>query len=94
MSNQFIGANVAELTNLAANLDQNQAGTIEQVMTSVQAMIDQLDAVWRGNDASQFSAEWNGTHRPALQNAADALRKAAGDARKNAEAQSSTSSSM
>lgn len=94
MADAFIGANVGELNNLATNLDQTQAGTIDQVMQQVQGMIDQLDSVWRGNDATQFAGEWNGTHRPALQSAAEALRKAAGDARKNAETQSNTSSTM
>ena len=90
----FIGANVGELQNLATNLDQNQAGTIEQVMQAVQGMIDGLDGVWRGNDAQQFAAEWNGTHRASLQAAVESLRKAAGDARKNAEIQSQTSQTM
>lgn len=90
----FIGANVAELQNLATNLDQNQAGTIDNVMQAVQGMIDGLDGVWRGNDAQQFAAEWNGTHRASLQAAAEALRKASADARKNAEMQDNTSSSF
>ena len=90
----FIGANVEELNNLATQLDQNQAGAIEQVMTAVQGMIDTLDSRWKGNDASQFAAEWNGTHRPSLQAAVEALRKAGGDARKNAEIQANTSANM
>lgn len=94
MADQFIGANVGELNNLANNLDQTQAGTIDQVIQAVQGMIDGLDGVWRGNDATQFAGEWQATHRVALQAAADALRKAAGDARRNAEAQNTTSSGM
>ena len=60
MSDAFIGANVGELQNLATNLDQKCATAVEQVMQSVQGMIDGLDGTWRGNDAQQFASEWNG----------------------------------
>lgn len=94
MSEAFIGANVGELQNLAARLDQTYAEGIANVIKQVEGEIGNLDALWKGNDANQFRDEWTNQHRQALQNAVEALRKAAGDARKNAEIQTQTSSTM
>ena len=94
MAEAFIGANVGELQNLAARLDQTYAESIDSVIRQVEEEIGRLDDLWRGNDATQFRSEWESQHRQALRNAVDALRKAAGDARKNAEIQTQTSSTM
>ena len=94
MSDLFIGANVGELHNLANDLENTQAVTIDGVVTAVQGMIDSLDAIWRGTDATSFAGEWASTHRPALETAATALRTAAANAHRNADTQDSTSSVM
>ena len=94
MSDAFIGANVGELQNLAARLDQTYANQIADVIKQVAGEMQGLDTTWRGNDATQFREDWNNIHSKTLQNAIDALTTAAGHARKNAEIQTQTSSTM
>ena len=94
MSDSFIGADVGQLQNMATRLETEHAAAIDSVLTAVNTMIGELPTIWRGNDANKFASEWEGTHRQMLVNAADALRTAAGAAKRNAAAQTTTSQNM
>lgn len=94
MSDAFIGADVTQLEGMATRLETEHALAIDNVLKAVNTMIADLPNVWRGSDATQFASEWDGTHQPMLLNAAEALRTAAGAAKRNAAAQTTTSQNM
>ncbi len=50
-----------------------QAHSIASVIASINGLLSNLSSVWRGPDATQLEGWWSGQHRPALQNAHEAL---------------------
>ena len=94
MSDAFVGADVAQLEGIASRLDTEHAVAIENVMTAVDGIVSELPTVWRGNDAKAFADQWTNTHRQMLNNAVLALREASTAARRNAQAQQTTSETM
>jgi WXG100 family type VII secretion target len=88
----FEGMDVDAVLQSASQL-QREGDAIVQVINAVNGVIGHLPGVWKGQDATEFEGWWNNQHRPALQQAADAIHGLAQSARNNAQAQQSTSAS-
>lgn len=87
----MIGMNVEEVRGLARTLDA-KAGDIDQIINTVESQLG--TTTWVGKDADQFRNDWNSQLKPDLKRVAEALRKAAGTARTNAQMQENTSNTL
>jgi uncharacterized protein YukE len=70
---------------------QHQADQIHQVITAVEALINEAEGAWHGPDASQFRDWWQQQHKPNLMHAADAVAGLGRSAIANANEQINTS---
>lgn len=86
----FEGMDVDQVMQVSAQL-QREGDAIIQVINTVNGAISHLPTIWKGHDAIEFEGWWTNQHRPALQNAADAIHGLSQSARNNAQAQSDTS---
>ena len=50
-----------------------QANQLPDVMNQIGTLVSQAVAVWEGNDALQFQDWWNSQHKPALEQARQAI---------------------
>lgn len=84
----FVGADVQQLKDLAAQLKTAGAGfgTIEGRLSALVS-----GAAWRGPDAGRFSSDWHSIHRPSLRTASELLRSRALDLAKQASEQEAAS---
>lgn len=89
------GADVERLFDLANRLESTWAGQIDQLISSVDAAVQaSADNVWLGPDAEQFRGVTWPEHRRHLQAARVALAEAGATAKRNAQAQETTSASI
>lgn len=81
--------------------DPEELAALSRAMVSASDRVNQLtrelnqrmhDDVWRGPDAARARAQWDSTHRPALQSVASALHSAGGALSKQAAEQRDASS--
>lgn len=87
----FLGSDVSALKGLGKRID-DKANAIDSIMKEIDKMVnDELPSIWKGPDAEKFRSNWRDLHRKSISAAVDALRGAAGDAKRNAERQENTS---
>lgn len=84
------GADVEELRTAATQLSAG-ASALETSARALHSMITG-GVQWRGPDADRFRAEWSGSSMRAITAAAETLRRAAEDLRRNADQQDHASS--
>lgn len=85
----FIGMDVEQVRNLATQLGQ-KAQTIDEVIATITSTLASTD--WKGQDADQFRADWDGNLTTQLRNVAQSLRDTEQRANNNAAEQEQTSS--
>lgn len=81
---QMVGADVAELRELAASFD-NKAAALRTMESQLTGRIH--SAPWHGSDVQYFQHNWNSVHRRTILNSATAIANAAAVLRANAEQQ-------
>lgn len=69
----FEGMDVDAVTQAAGQLGQ-QADAINGVINAINGVVQNLPNIWKGQDATQFEGWWDSQHRPALQQAEEAIR--------------------
>jgi len=84
------GMDVQEIRNVGAQL-KSQAQQIDQVISTIDGLIGTAIGNWTGHDADQFQDWWNSQHKPALQNAREAIDGLGQSAINNASEQESVS---
>lgn len=72
---------------------KNQGQQINSVIAAVDRLINEAEANWKGNDATQFRDWWTSQHRPHLQQAESAVTGLGQSALNNAAAQADVSRS-
>jgi WXG100 family type VII secretion target len=87
----MLGMDVEIVRGVAQQLN-GQADEIESVIAAIDSLIAEAGNNWVGDDATAFVDSWNGQHKPALTQAADALRQLSTTASSQADEQESTSS--
>ncbi len=85
----YQGADVTQLRTAAARFD-NAANTLDQLVKSLHGQVN-LGGLWSGPDADRFRSQWSNQSRAAVSAAAQALRQAGVDLRRNAEEQEGVS---
>jgi WXG100 family type VII secretion target len=85
----YQGADVTQLRTAAARLD-NAADTLDQLVKTLHGQVT-LGGLWSGPDADRFRSQWSNQSSHAVTAAAQALRQAGGDLRRNAEEQEQAS---
>ncbi len=65
---------------------------ITALMNKIEVEVTQLADAWHGADATQFAADWAGTHKPVFATAATLLANMGDTSARNAAAQQATSS--
>lgn len=73
MAGNLWGADVAQLRTLAQQFGKVSDNLLQQ-STQLTNQINN-NPTWKGNDAAQFRADWNGSHRAILQQAAVRLKQ-------------------
>lgn len=86
----FDGMDPDQVISIGNQLNQ-QGDQINNVIAAINGLVGQLQGVWQGKDAREFEGWWNSQHRPALQQAAEAIRGLGQSAHNNAQAQINTS---
>lgn len=79
MANLTHGMNVDQVENLGRQM-KGKANEIDALANAINGLIDQLQAAWKGQDATEFKGWWDSQHRPALlklREAIDGLGQAA-----------------
>jgi uncharacterized protein YukE len=61
----FEGMDVAEVESLGHQL-MNQGNTIQSVINAIDGIVNTMESVWKGQDATVFQGWWQSQHRPAL----------------------------
>lgn len=82
----FQGMDVPQVQSIGNQL-KHQADQINSVISAINGLVSQLPGVWHGKDATEFESWWNTQHRPALQNAAQAVAGLGQSALNNAQDQ-------
>ena len=67
-----LGVDDAEVERVGNSLT-TQANQLHDVMNQIGTLVSQAVAVWEGNDALQFQDWWNSQHKPALEQAWQAI---------------------
>lgn len=62
----------------------HQADMIQQTMAALDRLVEHSQAIWKGQDATQFADWWRSQHRPAMQQAHDAIHGLGQSAKNNA----------
>jgi uncharacterized protein YukE len=89
MTGNLWGADVAQLRTLAQQFG-SASETLLRQSTQLTSQINN-NSLWKGNDALQFSSDWNGNHRALLQRTADRLKEESKRLLENANDQEKTS---
>lgn len=84
------GMNVEVCRSQAEVLD-TQAERIKNVKVRIDGLIEELKQNWWGDDARDFAATWEGTHKPAIQKVHVSLKEVAQTIRTEAKQQVSAS---
>lgn len=87
----MLGMDVEAIGQVAVQLDA-QAQSVEQVIQTIDNLINQAIGNWHGNDANNFQQNWAG-HRGALQAAHNEIVNLAQVARMNVQQQEQVSNS-
>lgn len=66
------GMNVDQVENLGRQL-KSKATEIDALANGINGLVDQLQAAWKGQDATEFKGWWDSQHRPHLQQLRDAI---------------------
>lgn len=88
MSGNFYGADVAQLRQLAKEMDRS-AGKLTQLGQMLGSII--AGAPWKGSDGERFRHEWNSSHLKMLRSTAAGMQEASRTLRKNADEQAAAS---
>ena len=67
-----LGVDDAEVERVGNSLT-TQANQLHDVINQIGTLVSQAVAVWEGNDALQFQDWWNSQHKPALEQAWQAI---------------------
>jgi uncharacterized protein YukE len=81
-----LGVDDAEVERVGNGL-RTQANQLHDVMNQIGTLVSQAVAVWEGNDALQLQEWWNSQHKPALEQARQAIAGLGQSAPHNAAAQ-------
>jgi WXG100 family type VII secretion target len=84
------GMNVANVEQIGSDLKM-QSAEIGKIVSKVNSIMTRVAEDWKGNDAVQFSGEWNDKHRTALTNLQTQLNDLGQKASTNAKEQAATS---
>lgn len=87
-----LGMDVEQVEQVARQL-KTQAQALRSTANQMANLVNTAKSNWDGNDASQFENEWQSTHRPAIDRAADAVDALSDTAMRNVQAQRDTSGS-
>lgn len=82
------GADVAQLRQLSTQLS-TKASDIEGIISQLTTAITSVE--WMGPDANAFRSDWSSTHVAQLRQVVNALNLASQTAKRNADAQETTS---
>lgn len=86
----FVGLDVAPVQQLGSNL-KAQSATLNSIVVTISAVVEQLGQQWQGRDAEQFREWWEQQHRPTMHMVCEAINGLGQSALNNAEAQSQAS---
>jgi WXG100 family type VII secretion target len=89
MSN-FKGMDPEAIRQVATNLQQ-QATSLEGVLSAIEGQIQEAQSNWRGQDSDAFEQEWSGSHKATLQEAITQIQTMSTKANDQAAEQESTS---
>ncbi|MBB0990985.1 WXG100 family type VII secretion target [Dietzia sp. SLG510A3-30A2] len=93
-SGGFLGLDPELVGQMATRFD-SEAQNIQNLISQMNSVVSSnIPANWKGTDAQQFQGEWESTLVPQLRNVEQALRLASTTARRNIQAQQSTSSQV
>ena len=81
-----LGMDDAEVERVGNSL-KTQANQLHDVMNQIGTLVSQAVAAWEGNDAVQFQDWWNSQHKPALEQARQAIEGLGQSALNNVAAQ-------
>ncbi len=70
---------------------KSQAANLESTIHQISTLVSQAVSAWDGNDAVQFQDWWNSQHKPALEQARQAIEGLGQSALNNVAAQRDTS---
>jgi uncharacterized protein YukE len=87
------GMDVGEVESLGHQL-MNQGNTIQTVINAIDGIVNTMESVWKGPDATEFMGWWQSQHRPALENAESAVHGLGQSALNNAKQQIDASGMM
>jgi uncharacterized protein YukE len=85
-----LGMDVDEVERVGHSLNQ-QADAIGHLISTVEGLVNSAHGAWQGNDSNQFLEWWHSQHRPALQQAEQAIRGLGQSAVNNAQDQRAVS---
>lgn len=94
MANITSGMNVEVITGKVVPGLKRQADELDRAANDIERLVREAEENWKGNDSKQFAAKWNGGYKGQLKKLVEEIRTFADTARKNAEAQRSTSSTL
>lgn len=86
----LVGMDVEAVQNLGHQL-QSQSEALNNAIRAIEGLVRQSQDVWKGSDASEFLGWWESQHRPALQQASEAIRGLGQAALNNASEQAQVS---
>jgi len=66
------GMDPDQVINMSSQL-KSQSDQINNVAAAINGLVGQLEATWKGQDATEFTNSWNTSFRPGLQNASEAI---------------------
>lgn len=85
------GLDVEAVTQLSQQL-KSQADGVQNVVNAINSLVSNIPSIWQGQDAKDFEHWWASQHRPALENARQAIEGLSQSAMNNANAQRDASS--
>ena len=94
MANITSGMNVEVITGKIVPGLQREAQEIERTVNDVDRLGRETAENWKGSDAKQFEQKWYGEYKNQLKKLAQELKQLSETARKNADRQRDTSSTL
>lgn len=88
------GADIERLRELSTKFSVDWAGQLEQLISQIDGQVQASVDIWTGDDANQFRGQVWPEHKSRMNNARDVLVQAGEMAKRNVEAQVSTSSTL
>lgn len=93
MADDFSGMKVEVVRGKIAPGLHQQSQACTNVVNEVNKLMTMCQDAWKGSDAKQFAQKWN-EYQPKLKQLAQELEQLSQTAKKNADAQQSTSSAL